>query len=71
MKGNDQRLKFKRPQVLDLVDPFWRDAMVVEMDETRAASLAFQHGLSGFGAVQLAGALTAHDAAGGEALAFS
>ena len=53
------------------IETFWRASTVVELDEERAAGLAFGHGLSGFNAVQLAGALTARDIAGGEALAFS
>ena len=53
------------------IETFWRASTVVELDEERAAGLAFGHGLSGFNAVQLAGALTTHDIAGGEALAFS
>lgn len=53
------------------IEIFWRTATVVELDEIRAARLAFAHGLTGFDAVQLAGALTARDIAGGEALAFS
>ncbi|HEY5388383.1 MAG TPA: type II toxin-antitoxin system VapC family toxin [Thermoleophilia bacterium] len=53
------------------IETFWRAATVVELDETRAAALAFGHGLSGFDAVQLAGALTTRDIAGSEALAFS
>jgi uncharacterized protein with PIN domain len=57
--------------VADDIETFWRAATVVELDETRAAGLAFTHGLSGFDAVQLAGALTARDIVGSEALAFS
>jgi predicted nucleic acid-binding protein len=55
----------------DDIETFWRAATVVELDEMRAAALAFGHGLSGFDAVQLAGALTTRDIAGDEALAFS
>jgi uncharacterized protein with PIN domain len=55
----------------DDIRTFWGTSMVVELDETRAAGLAFAHGLTGFDAVQLAGAMTALDIAGGEALAFS
>jgi len=36
-----------------------------------AADLAFEHGLSGFDAVQLAAALTAREHAGRETLAFA
>ena len=53
------------------IETFWRASTVVELDETRAADLAFCHGLTGFDAVQLAGALTARDVTGNEALAFS
>lgn len=37
----------------------------------RAADLAFEHGLRGFDAVQLAAALTARDNAGAETFAFA
>ena len=53
------------------IETFWRGASVVELDEMRAAELAFEHGLTGFDAVQLAGALTTRDIVGSEALAFS
>lgn len=47
----------------DDVTMYWRACAVVELDEERAAGLAWQHGLSGFDAVQLAAALTVRDAA--------
>lgn len=52
------------------ITTFWRASTIVELDEEHAADLAFRHGLSGFDAVQLAGALTARDAAGEDQLAF-
>jgi uncharacterized protein len=50
---------------------FWHAAAVVELDEVRAADLAFEHRLSGFDAVQLAAALTAREHAGRETFAFA
>ena len=50
---------------------FWRAATVLELDEVHAADLAFEHGLRGFDAVQLAAALTARDNAGAETFAFA
>jgi len=50
---------------------FWRAATVVELDEVRAADLAFEHGLRGFDAVQLAAALSAREHAGEETFAFA
>jgi len=50
---------------------FWRAAAVVELDEVRAADLAFGHGLTGFDAVQLAAALSAREHAGAETVAFA
>ena len=50
---------------------FWRAATVVELDEVRAADLAFGHGLTGFDAIQLAAALSAREHAGAETFAFA
>jgi len=50
---------------------FWRAATVVELDEVRAADLAFEHGLRGFDAVQLAAALSVRDHADAETFAFA
>ena len=50
---------------------FWRAAVVIRLDEVRAADLAFGHGLTGFDAVQLAGALAARGEARGETVAFA
>ncbi len=50
---------------------FWRASTVVELDEVHAADVAFEHGLRGFDAVQLAGALTARERAGRETVAFA
>lgn len=52
-------------------EPFWRASTVVDMDEARAAGLAFEHGLRGFDAIQRAGALTMREIVGAEALAFA
>ena len=58
-------------RLLREIAAFWRAATVVELDEVRAADLAFERGLSGFDAVQLAAALTARDGAGAETFAFA
>jgi predicted nucleic acid-binding protein len=50
---------------------FWHAATVVELDEVRAADVAFKHGLRGFDAIQLAGALSTREHAGGETFAFA
>jgi predicted nucleic acid-binding protein len=50
---------------------FWRAVMVVRLDEVLAADLAFEHGLTGFDGVQLAGALTAGAEAPSGDLAFA
>ena len=44
---------------------------VVELDEVRAADLVFKHGLRGLDAIQLAGALSTREQAGGETFAFA
>ena len=58
-------------RLLREIAAFWHAATVVELDEVRAADLAFEHGLSGFDAVQLAAALTAREHAGRETFAFA
>ncbi len=50
---------------------FWRASTVVELDEVRAADLVFKHGLRGLDAIQLAGALSTREQAGGETFAFA
>jgi predicted nucleic acid-binding protein len=58
-------------RLLREIAAFWHAAAVVELDEMHAADLAFEHGLSGFDAVQLAAALTARERARGETFAFA
>lgn len=58
-------------RLLREIAAFWHAATVVELDEMHAADLAFEHGLSGFDAVQLAAALTARERARGETFAFA
>src|SRR5665811_2539365 len=58
-------------RLLREIAAFWHAATVVELDEVCAADLAFEHGLSGFDAVQLAAALTAREHAGRETFAFA
>jgi len=49
----------------------WGELMLVDLAELRAGGLAVRHGLHGFGAVQLAAALTLRSALGADAMAFS
>jgi predicted nucleic acid-binding protein len=58
-------------RLLREIAAFWRAATVVELDEVRAADLAFGHCLTGFDSVQLAAALTAREQAAGATLAFA
>lgn len=49
----------------------WDDYVVVGIDERLAADLAWRHGLTGFGAFHIAGALTAARLASPDPLTFS
>ncbi|MCX6362898.1 MAG: type II toxin-antitoxin system VapC family toxin [Actinobacteria bacterium] len=58
-------------QLVRKIAAFSCAATVLELDEVRAADLAFEHGLRGFDAIQLAAALSARDNAGAESFAFA
>ena len=49
----------------------WGDYLAVDLDEHRAAALAWRHRLRGHDAVQLAAALAVEELAGPTALVFS
>ncbi len=61
----------KLERALEALVADWDDYVVIGVDERLAANLAWKHGLRGFGALHIAGALTAATLASPDALAFS